>query len=73
MSIVKTFLNCHRKVVGGSEIYGTNAEDLISAIIRTLQPIMPDGVVKSTFKATIEIEPAYDDLALMITLRSEDK
>jgi hypothetical protein len=73
VSIAKGFLKCHRKVIGGSEIYGANAEDLISALIRTVQPIMPNGVVKSTFRATIEIEPALDDEALMITLRSDDK
>lgn len=73
MRVAKTFLNCHRKFLNGGEIYGTNAEDLISAIIRTMQPIMPDRVVKSTFRATIEIEPAFDNEALIITLRSEDK
>lgn len=72
MKVSKGFLKCHRKIVNSGEIYGANAEDLISALIRTIQPIMPDGVVKSTFRATIEIEPAYDNECLMITLRSDD-
>lgn len=71
--IIKDKVNCSLCLTSfnGDKFYATNIQDIAKAILFALGGMTIDGIITSNFKATIDIAPCLDDVALEITVKGE--
>ena len=69
--IVKDKVNCSLCLTdfNGDKIYATNNQVIATAIMCALGQMTINGIITSNFKATIDIAPCNDSMALEITVK----
>lgn len=84
MAIYKCVVKCSRKIahlkgkgfrslLEAGEFYGVDVDEVVSNIYPLLKNISRNGVIRSTAKINIEIEPCLYDEALEITIRGDER